>query len=64
MTGVKVIDKDPGAPRRRQKLWECFGAVNLHPTDIKDGRGAYYAILKNEQLEQMLNEQTKQTFLR
>ena len=51
MPGVKIIDKDPGLPKRRLKLWETFGKIELFPLEIKDGKGSYYAIVNNNQLE-------------
>lgn len=62
MTGVKIVDKNPRAPRRRGRLWECFGRVGINPTDVKDARGAYYAILPMNMVEKLLEEEVKQTF--
>ena len=62
MVGIKIVDRDPRAPRRRPRLWECFGRINVNPTDIKDGNGAYYAIVKPDCVEEILSEEEKEIF--
>ena len=62
MPGIKILDKNTSGARRRPRLWECFGRINLYPTNIKDARGAYYAIIGNEQIETILNEEAKKVF--
>ena len=64
MTGIKIVDRDTRGARRRAKLWECFGKLNLNPTDIKDAQygGAYYAILPANQTEKALTTEAKAEF--
>ena len=62
MPGVKILDRKTGEPRRRQRLWECFGRITIFPTDLKDARGAYYAIINSNDLETVLGENAKQQF--
>ena len=63
MTGVKVIDRDTRAPCRRARLWECFGRVGVNPTDLKDAKGAFYAIVQTDMVEQLLTREVKTTFM-
>ena len=62
MPAIKVIDREPRQPRRRPKLWETFGLIGINPTDIKEGKGIYYAIIKQEHIESVINDESKQVF--
>ena len=62
MPTIKRIDKDPKSQRRRPQLWETFGEVGINPTDIKDGKGVYYAIVRQEQVELVISEEVKEIF--
>ena len=62
MPAIKIIDKDPKSQRRRPQLWETFGEVGINPNDIKDGKGVYYAIVRQEQVELVISEEVKETF--
>ena len=64
MTGVKIIDKAPREPRRRPRLWETFGKVGIHPSDIKEGKGCYYAILQSTVVEKLLTDDVKNEFMK
>ena len=50
MPGVKIIDRDPRAGRRRLRAWECFDKAAINPKDLKDIKDAYIAIVKTEQI--------------
>ena len=60
MTGVKILDKNPGAPRRRSSLWEALGRAGVNPTEIKGANGAYYAIVPAGTVEKVICDETKQ----
>ena len=62
MPGIRIIDKDTMAGKRRLKAWECFGRIGVNPTDLKDGKDAFYAIVKTEQIEMLLTEDAKKVF--
>ena len=62
MPAIRVIDREPRQPRRRAKLWETFGLIGINPTDIKGGKGIYYAIIKQEHIESVINNESKQVF--
>ena len=59
---MKIVDRDPGGHRRRLLLWECFGLIQINPTDIKDGRGAYYAIIPTNKVEHVITDEVKEIF--
>ena len=48
MPAIRVIDRDTGSPKRRSKLWETFGFVGVNPTELRDGKGVYYAIIEKK----------------
>ena len=62
MPAVKVFDRNSKSPRRRPHLWETFGVVGVNPTEIKEGRGVYYAIIKQEQIEKLITPDARDTF--
>ena len=63
MTGIKILDKNSRAPRRRPKLWECFSSVGIFPSDIKDSfSNAYYAIVQSSTVEKILTQEIKDKF--
>ena len=62
MPAIRVIDRETGSPKRRSKLWETFGLVGVNPTELKDGKGVYYAIIKQNQIETLITEDVKHTF--
>ena len=62
MPAMKIINKDLKSQRHRPQVWETFGGVGINPTDIKDGKGVYYTIVWQDQVEQVISEETKQIF--
>ena len=63
MPAIKVVDRDTRSQRRRPKLWETFGIVGVNPTELKEGKGVFYAIVKEEQVETVINDEAKEVFL-
>ena len=63
MPAIRVIDRESRTPRRRAKLWETFGFVGVNPTELKEGKGVFYAIVRQEQIESVINDEVKSTFL-
>ena len=61
MPAVKVVDCDGRQPRRRARLWECFGGLlGINPTNIKDGgNGNYYVIVPQEKIEHIISDESK-----
>ena len=62
MPAIKVVDRDTRSQRRRPKLWETFGIVGVNPTELKEGKGVFYAIVKEEQVETVINDEAKEVF--
>ena len=64
MPAVKVVDCDGRLPRRRAKLWECFGGLlGIKPTNIKEGgKGTYYVIVPQDKVEKIIADESKQKF--
>ena len=62
MPAIKVVDRDTRSQRRRPKLWETFGFVGVNPTEHKEGKGVFYAIVKEEQVETVINDESKEVF--
>ena len=62
MPAIKVIDCESKQPRRLPKLWETFGLIGINPTDIKEGKGIHYAIIKQEHIETVISDEMKQIF--
>ena len=62
MPAIKIIDKTPRETRRKPCLWECFGLAGINPTEIKEGKGIYYAIVQQEKIEEVLKNDVKEDF--
>ena len=62
MPAIRIIDRDTRSPKRRPKLWETFGLIGINPNQIKDGKGVFYAIVKQEQVDQILEDESKENF--
>ena len=62
MPAIRIIDRDTRSPKRRPKLWETFGLIGINPNQVKDGKGVFYAIVKQEQVDQILDDDSKEKF--
>ena len=62
MPAIKVVDRDTRSQRCRPKLWETFGLVGVNPTELKEGKGVYYAIVKEDRVETVINNESKEVF--
>ena len=63
MPAIRVIEQDTRTPRRRAKLWETFGLVGANPTELKEGKGVFYAMVRQEQIEPVISDEVRSTFL-
>ena len=63
MPAIKITDREPRAERRKPRLWETFGGVGVNPTEIKAGKGVFFAIVRQNQIEELITDKVKQTFL-
>ena len=61
MPGIKVVDLGGYQPRRRAKLWECFGALlKTNPTINKEGgRSTYYVMVPQDKVEHIISQESK-----
>ena len=62
MPAAKVVDKTPRDLRRKPCLRECFGLAGINPTEIKEGKGIYYAVVQQEKIEEVLKDEVKEQF--
>ena len=62
MPTIKIVDKNTRYPKRRARLWECFGSIGVNPLNIKEGKGIYYAIVQKEKVEVIIDQNAKQKF--
>ena len=60
MPAIRIIDRDTRSPKRRPKLCETFGLIGINPTHVEDVKGVFYAITKQEQVDQMLEDDNKE----
>ena len=59
MKSIKIIDHRAGDGRRRA-LYECLGLCQIYANKVQEGRGVLFALIKAEQLERLLNEESKE----
>ena len=62
MPAIKVVDKNTRHPKRKARLWECFGSIGVNPLNIKEGKGTYYTIVQEENVEVIIDQKSKQKF--
>ena len=62
MPAIKIVNKNTRHPKRKARLWECFGSIGVNPTNIKDGKGINYAIVQQEKVEVIIDLKSKQKF--
>ena len=56
MPVIKIVDRDARGHKRKSKLWQCFGEIHINLTPIKDGKGCYYSIIRQDKIEDIINE--------
>ena len=62
MPAIKITDRDPRTEKQKPRLWETFGVVGVNPTEIKEGKGVFFAIVRQNQIEELITDEVKQTF--
>lgn len=64
MPAIKILDRKPSESHRHNKVFQTFGSINTYVRKVHDARGAFYAIVDENQLEDILTEQNKDEFRR
>ena len=59
---VKLIDKQPGGPNRHHNVYRAFGRIGVSVKKVHDAKGAFYAIVDDENLEKALTQESKNVF--
>ena len=58
MKSIRIIDHKKGEDRVRA-LWQALGLCKIYPDKIQEGRGALFPIIKAEDLEKLLTEDSR-----
>ena len=59
---IKLIDKRPGEPNRHHEVYRAFGRIGVAVKKVHDAKGAFYAIVNDENLENVLTQESKDVF--
>ena len=59
---VKLIDKRPNDSHRHHGVYKAFGKIGVSVKKVHDAKGAFYAIVSDENLEIVLLEENKDVF--
>ena len=62
MARIRVKDKKPNEPKRRDKLWQCIGLAHVTAYKVDDEREAYYIVTNDENTEKLLTVESKDIF--
>lgn len=62
MKGTRIIDRITRAPSRHSRVLECFEKAARTPSDFKDAKGAYYAIVQQSMVEKLSTPDIKEIF--
>ena len=58
MKSVKILDHRPSGGRRRE-LWAALGGIGVFPVKMHDSKGAFFPIVRIDELEKLLTEDAK-----
>ena len=61
-TAVRIIDRSPAGPHRRQTLFKCFGMAKVMFKEVKGKAGTLFAIMQDNYVEEILKEENRQLF--
>ena len=61
---VKIIDKRPSEPHRHNKVYQTFGRIGISVKKVHDGKGVFFAVANEDSLENILSDESRETFLR
>ena len=56
---VKLIDKRPGEPNRHNNVYRTFGKIGISIKKVHDAKGAFYVVVAEENLEDVLSEESR-----
>ena len=59
---IKLIDKNPGEPHRHNNVYRTLGRLGISIKKVHDAKGAFYVIVREENLEKILTEKNKKEF--
>ena len=59
---IKLIDKWPWGPNRHHEVYQAFGKIGVAVKKVHDAKGAFYAIVNDENLENTLTQESKDVF--
>ena len=58
MKSLKVLDQRPHS-KRKGELYNVLGACGIYPGKVQVGEGVFYVLIRDEEVEEMLKEETK-----
>ena len=61
---VKILDKRPKEGHRHNLVYQTFGTLGVYVKKVHDGKGVFYAIANEDQLEKILSDESKAAFHR
>ena len=59
---IKLIDKRPGGPNRHHEVYQAFGRIGVAIKKVHNAKGAFYAIVNDENLEIAFTRESKYVF--
>ena len=62
MARIRVKDKKPNEPRRRDLLWQSIGLAHATTYKVDDAKDAYYLVTSDENVEKLLSIESKDIF--
>lgn len=63
MPAIKLIDKRPREPHRHNKVFQIFGQIGIHVRKVHDGRGVYFAVVEEKQIEEILKDENQNVLI-
>ena len=61
---VKILDKRPKDGHRHNLVYQTFGNLGVYVKKVHNGKGVFYAIANEDQLEKILSDDSKLAFQR
>ena len=56
---VKILDKRPKEGHRHNLVYQTFGTLGVYVKKVHNGKGIFYAIANEDQLEKILSDDSK-----